>query len=119
MKRMTRPLTLATVSLAALVCAQGGALAGAFGLREQSATGLGEAFAGVAAGSAGVSSMYWNPATITMSPGWQFETHASGIMPRSDITPVAAVPSSFLALGKSGDIALDAILPASYASIQI
>ncbi|MBM6595630.1 OmpP1/FadL family transporter [Microvirga pudoricolor] len=114
-----RTLSLAAVSLAALVSAQGAAQAGAFGLREQSATGLGQAFAGVAAGEAGVSSLYWNPATITMNPGFQSEWHASAIVPRSDITPTYTVPGGLAGLGKSGDIGLDAVLPASYSSYQI
>ncbi|MGO4570911.1 OmpP1/FadL family transporter [Microvirga sp. 2TAF3] len=114
-----RSLTLAAVSLTALISAQGGAQAGAFALREQSATGLGMAFAGVADGSAGVSSMYWNPATITMRPGWQFEGHVSGIIPRSDVNPTLTVPASLLALGGAGDVGRDGVVPASYASFQI
>lgn len=119
MSRLTRSLTLAAVSLAALISAQEGAQAGAFGLREQSATGQGMSFAGVAAGSAGISSQYWNPATITMAPGWQMEFHGSAILPRTTVTPVYTVPSGLAALGGSGDIGLDAALPSSYASFQI
>lgn len=117
--RFNRSLILAAVSLAALVSAQGGAQAGAFALREQSATGQGESFAGVAAGSAGVSSMYWNPATITMAPGWQSEFHGTAIIPESKITPVYTIPAGLSALGPSGDIGLDAVVPASYTSYQV
>ncbi|MGO4705354.1 OmpP1/FadL family transporter [Microvirga sp. 2MCAF38] len=119
MSRFTRTSTLAAVSLAALVSAQSSAFAGAFALREQSATGLGEAFAGVAAGSAGVSSMYWNPATITMAPGWQFESHFSGIIPESKVKPIYTVPAGLVGLGGSGDIGQDAVVPATYASFQL
>lgn len=119
MSRFNRSLTLAVISLAAIISTQGGAQAGAFALREQSATGQGLSFAGVAAGSAGVSSLYWNPATITMNPGWQSEWHASAIIPRTHITPVLTVPSAFIGLGASGDISLDAVVPASYTSYQI
>jgi long-chain fatty acid transport protein len=119
MSRFNRSLTLAAVSFAALVAAQGGAQAGAFGLREQSATGQGMSFAGVAAGSAGVSSLFWNPATITMNPGWQSEWHASAIIPRTNITPIYTVPAGLAALGPSGDIGLDAVVPASYTGYQI
>ena len=41
MRHLTRSVTLAAVSLAALIAAQGGAQAGAFALREQSATASG------------------------------------------------------------------------------
>jgi long-chain fatty acid transport protein len=119
MSRINRSLTLAAVSLAALVAAQGSALAGAFALREQSAEGLGEAFAGAAAGAAGLSSMFWNPATITMNPGFQNEWNASLLVPRSEINPTYTQPASLMGLGKSGDVVLDAVLPASYTSYQI
>ncbi|MCB8820867.1 OmpP1/FadL family transporter [Microvirga rosea] len=117
--RFNRFLILGAVSFAALVSAQGGAQAGAFALREQSATGQGESFAGVAAGSAGVSSMFWNPATITMAPGWQSEFHATAIIPESKISPIYTVPAGLAALGPSGDIGLDAMVPASYTSYQV
>jgi Long-chain fatty acid transport protein len=117
--RFNRSLILAAVSLAALVSAQGGAQAGGFALREQSATGQGASFAGVAAGSAGVSSMYWNPATITMAPGWQSEFHGTAILPESKITPTYTIPAGLAALGPSGDIGLDAVIASSYTSYQV
>ncbi|MBB4040942.1 long-chain fatty acid transport protein [Microvirga flocculans] len=117
MSRLSRSLTLAAVSFAALVAAQGGAQAGAFALREQSATAQGYSFAGAASGSGYLSSMFWNPAVITMMPGWQFEGHAALIIPRVDINPLPSVPT--FALGGSGDIGQDALIPASYASYQI
>lgn len=118
MSRFNRPLALAAVSIAALVSAQG-AQAGGFALREQSATGQGLSFAGVAAGSAGVSSLYWNPATITMAPGFRSEWHAAAIIPRTKITPTYTNPAGLAALGPSGDIGLDAVVPATYGSYQI
>ena len=57
------------------------AQAGSFGVRDQSAIGQGLDFAGVAAGSAGIGSMFWNPATITATPGWQVQANASAIFP--------------------------------------
>lgn len=119
MSRFNRSLTLAAVSLAALVCAQGSAQAGAFGLREQSATGQGLSFAGVASGSGGGSSLFWNPATIGLIPGFQSEWHAAAIIPRSEITPVFTLPAGLAALGPSGDIGLDAVVPSSYTSYQL
>jgi long-chain fatty acid transport protein len=119
MSRQFRLLSVAFVSVTALLSAATGAKAGAFGLREQSAQGLGEAFAGVAAGSAGLSSLFWNPATITMNPGFQSEWNASAIIPRSEITPSYTIPSGLAGLGRSGDIGLDAILPSTYSSYQV
>ena len=117
MSRLSRHLTLAAVSLAALVAAQGGAQAGAFAIREQSATAQGLSFAGAASGSGYLSSMFWNPAVITMAPGWQTEASLSLIVPRVDINPLPSVPT--FVFGGSGDIGQDAIVPASYNSYQI
>ncbi|MBM6579964.1 TonB-dependent receptor [Microvirga sp. BT689] len=117
MSRLSRPLTLAAVSLAALVAAQGGAQAGGFAIREQSATAQGLSFAGAASGSGYLSSMFWNPAAITMMPGWQTDASLSLIVPRVDINPLPSVPT--FALGGSGDIGQDALVAASYNSYQI
>ncbi|MBO1904908.1 TonB-dependent receptor [Microvirga sp. 3-52] len=114
---LSRSLSLTAVSLTALIAAQGGAQAGAFAVREQSATAQGYSFAGAASGSGYLSSMFWNPAVITMAPGWQSEWHASLIIPRVDINPLPSVPT--FALGGSGDIGQDAIVPAGYSSYQI
>src|SRR5215213_3875820 len=117
MSRLSRPLSLAAVSLAALVAAQGGAQAGGFAVREQSATAQGLSFAGAASGSGYLSSMFWNPAVITMMPGWQTDASLSLIVPRVDINPLPSVPT--FALGGSGDIGQDALVAASYNSYQI
>jgi long-chain fatty acid transport protein len=117
MSRFNRISTLAAVSLAALICAQGGAQAGGFAVREQSATAEGYSFAGAASGSGGLSSMFWNPATITMAPGWHSEWHLSLIVPRVDINPLPGTPTAIF--GSSGDIGQDAIVPTGFSSYQI
>ena len=112
MSRFNRHLTLSLVSVVALLVAPHEAEAGAFAIREQSATGQGMSFAGVAAGSGGVSSIFWNPATITMKPGWWTELHVSAVAPRTEITPTLGTNPFLLPLGASGDASLDAIVPA-------
>jgi len=119
MSHLSRSLTLAAVSLAALVAAQGGAHAGAFAIREQSASAQGYSFAGVASGSGNLSSMFWNPAVITMMPGWNTEASLSLIIPRVEIDPTTGTFPLILPLGGSGDIGQDALVPASYNSYQI
>ena len=120
-----RALALAAVSLIALAAASSGANAGAFAIHEQSATAQGMSFAGAASGSGGLSSMFWNPATITMKPGWQSEWHASVIIPESHINPAAgtspllAIPPLSGNFVGSGDIGREAIVPASYSSFQV
>jgi long-chain fatty acid transport protein len=119
MSRFNRHLSLAAISFAALIAAQGGAQAGAFGLREQSTTAQGMSFAGAASGSGNVSSMYWNPATMTFQFGLQAEAHIAAVIPRSEISPTFTLPAGLSTLGDSGDLGLDAVVPSSYVSYQI
>lgn len=107
---------------AATVLCAGTASAGSFALREQSAVGQGQAFAGAAAGQAALGSMYWNPATMAAFEGFQVEVDLSGIFPYSDITPTSGTAPALLMLGgtgSTGDMALDAALPAGYVSYQV
>ena len=126
MRLFARSLTISGVSLVALSGQQPlAAEAGGFAVREQSATAQGQSFAGAASGSGGLSSMFWNPAAVTMRPGWNSEYHASLIIPEARIRPEAGT-SPFLAFPPgsanfigSGDIAQDAIVPASYTNYQL
>ena len=98
-----------------LVIATAQAGAGSFGIREQSPYGQGTSFAGVAAGGA-LSSMFWNPATLTQVPGIQSETAVSGLLPYSAHNPG---PGSVLgAFGGTTNTAEGAFVPASYLSYQ-
>jgi long-chain fatty acid transport protein len=93
--------------------------AGGFALREQSAYGLGSAYAGVAAGGGtSLSSMFWNAATMTEFAGMQSETVLTGILPHVTNTPTGG----FLAaqgLGGTGNIGIDSLVPAGYTSWQV
>ena len=97
------------------------AQAGSFGIREQSAIGQGLDFAGVAAGSAGIGSMFWNPATITSAPGWQIQGNASVIFPRAEATPLQGTSPVFLGAGRgsTGDIDSNGVVPSLFLSHQI
>ena len=99
----------ATLLLAAF---NGTALAGGFSVREQSAEGLGSAFAGIAAGTDGLSAMFWNPATISQhnAQGYISESNISGILPYSQ----AKNGSGFAGNPDSGNIGVAAAVPASY-----
>lgn len=109
---------LAGISAVALTAASSAALAGAFGIREQSATAQGQAFAGAASGSGGLSSIYWNPATITMQPGFNSQVSASLIVLDAEVTPGAGT-SPLLGRTPSGDIGQAAVVPSSYSSYQL
>jgi long-chain fatty acid transport protein len=119
MFRFNRSVALAAVSISALVAAHGSAQAGAFGIREQSTTAQGYSFAGAASGSGRLSSMFWNPATITMAPGWQSEHHLALIVPDVHIDPVAGTSPFLTPWGGSGNIGQEAAVPTSYNSYQL
>jgi long-chain fatty acid transport protein len=66
-----------SIVVLAISVAATGAHAAGFALREQSAEGQGASFAGVAAGTDGLSSMFWNPATIVLHDGFMSESNVS------------------------------------------
>lgn len=67
-----------------LVCAPRAGASG-FQLREQSAAGLGNAFAGASAGAQDITSMFWNPSAMALYPGTQVSVGASWIRARMDL----------------------------------
>ena len=116
---IARPIFNACLSIVLSAALIDSALAGSFAIREQSASAMGQAYAGVAAGAGGLSSMFWNPATMTELPGWQSSVAASLIMPYANITPQPGTSPYLLPLGPAGNTAPIAVLPALYNSIQI
>jgi long-chain fatty acid transport protein len=104
---MVRAFRFGSVFVASTFLA-GSALAGGFSIREQSAEGQGSSFAGVAAGTNGLSSMYWNPATMAQHSGngLMSDGNVSLIVPRSETDG-----SGF---ADSGNIGRKALVPASY-----
>ncbi|MBX9933121.1 MAG: OmpP1/FadL family transporter [Methylobacterium sp.] len=119
MIRHLRGLALAGLSASAVLAGLGEVQAGAFGLREASAQAQGLAFAGAASGSGGVSSMFWNPATVTMAPGFVKEQNISFINLSARIRPEVGTSPNFAALGDSGDIGQGAVVPAGATSYQL
>ena len=95
------------------------AYAGAFGLREQSTEAQGMSFAGAASGSGGVSSIFWNPAVVTMRPGWVAETNLTLINLHAKIDPTTGTSPLLAPLGGSGDIGQGAVAPAMATSYQL
>lgn len=114
-----RALGLAGAVAAVSMAGASGAQAGAFGLREQSAQGLGVAFAGAASGGAGVSSIFWNPATVTMRPGFASEQSLSFINLSGEITPTVGTAPGLLPFGASGEVGQGAVVPSGATSYQL
>jgi long-chain fatty acid transport protein len=102
----------ATAAIFILASMGSTALAGGFSIREQSAEGLGSAFAGIAAGTDGLSAMFWNPATISQhnDQGYISENNISGILPYAR----AKNGAGFFGSPNSGNIGTGAFVPASY-----
>src|ERR1041384_2030769 len=82
---------LSAVALSALVLASADAQAGGFALREQSAIGAGDAFAGEGTSSMGLSAMFWNPAAVTPEPNIGWEAHISVLASKSTKTTKPAL----------------------------
>lgn len=116
---MSKGNWLAGVAALALLATSGAAQAGGFALREQSAIGLGNSFAGAAAGGSGLASMFWNPATMTDFAGMQSSLSLFAIVPYANITATGGYLPTALGKTSTGDIAQDAALPSSYSSWQI
>lgn len=112
-----RAILMAAVSVVAITGVASEAYAGAFALREQSAYYQGTSFAGNATSSQSISSMFWNPATITAHDGFTSESVSTFIVPTVEINPTSAVAPATTA--PSGDIGVDAWIPSSYFGYQV
>jgi long-chain fatty acid transport protein len=118
-------LKLTGLLLAGAVAMTGNqALAGGFSIREQSASGLGMAFAGAAAGYDDLSSMFFNPATVSLQSGTQFTVDSSLIIPFSkakngSAAAVMLTPAAHTGSASSGNIGVLAVVPSTYASYQL
>jgi long-chain fatty acid transport protein len=108
------------VGITALVVGCSSAYAGSFSLREQDTVAQGSAFAGNAAGSGGISSMYWNPATLTQFSGFNSQQNFSGIFPQAKVTTTGGFGSvAPFNLGSPGDVGQAALLPSGAVSYQL
>jgi long-chain fatty acid transport protein len=112
--RHLKSVLMACGGAAVLIATSSLANAGGLAVREQSAYGQGTSYAGVAAGGS-LSTMFWNPATMTQVYGIQSEAVLSGLIPNSSHT---ATSGTGLALGGTGNVAHSALVPSSYFSYQ-
>lgn len=100
------------------------AQASGFQLKEQSAEGLGNAFAGATAKAQDLSTIFFNPAGMTALSGHQGQLVTSYIIPRAEFKlesksldlPGTPLDGGFLrGEGNQGDAIDDALVPAAYA----
>jgi long-chain fatty acid transport protein len=131
--RYTIKYLLGTAALAAVALGSVDAQAGGFAVREQSAVGAGDAFAGEGTTGMGLSAMFWNPAAVTQATGFSFESHATVIAPSSHLQTNAAGTSPALNVldqtcgaplmncpfGGAHDIGVLGFVPASYLAMKL
>jgi len=110
-------LAATTVTILAGV---GSAEAGSFAVQAQSAYGQGSSFAGMAAPSDSISTLFWNPATVTTVSSPTIEGNITGIFPRSelDVDPTRSTLSG-LGVGSGGDVGVAGVAPAGYFAMPI
>lgn len=98
----------------------GGAQASGFALIEQNASGIGNAFAGQAASAQDASTIFFNPAGMTLLPGRQVVFAGHAIRPSAEFTNSSSAAPPFLPLGDNGGDAGDwAFVPNAYLSWQL
>jgi long-chain fatty acid transport protein len=110
------------VAAAAVVVSAGSALAGGFAIREQSATSQGASFAGNGVAGDSISAMFWNPSAVTSAEGLVTESHATIIIPKSELNVDYGRTNTddlFGITGNGGDVGIDAFVPASYVAYQV
>lgn len=77
-------------------------------------------FAGVAAGGHGLSSMFFNPATVTLHDGFHIEADSALIFPYSKADDAGLAPNTpFPGFSDSGNIGETALVPSTYISYQL
>lgn len=108
----------AGTALGILIVATAQANAGAFAIREQSTYGQGSSFAGVAAGGS-LSSMFWNPATMTQFKGIVNESGFTFLYPKASHTPQPGTSPGLLPLGGVSNSGEMAFIPNGYTSYQL
>ena len=120
-KGATRPLALAALSLAIVgAFAPTGASASAFQLKENSAKGLGRAYAGSAAAGGDVSVVTNNPAAMTELDGTYFQTDVTAINFSTKFTGSAHdVLGRPISGGNGGDGGTTLPVPALFMSTKV
>ncbi|WP_157014643.1 OmpP1/FadL family transporter [Mesorhizobium xinjiangense] len=115
-----RASLFASTALAAMVAGIATADAGGFAVREQSAYGQGSSFAGMAAPGDSISSMFWNPAAVTIVDGIVVEGNVTGIFPRSklDVEPTRSTLAP-LGFGNGGNVGEIGVVPTAYFAMPV
>jgi long-chain fatty acid transport protein len=119
MKTVRKLIPVAVAS--AMAAFSTGVHSGAFALIEQSASGVGNAFAGGAAVAEDASTIFFNPAGMTRLPGRQVVGALHAIRPKTEFnnTGSTLAPAQGVLGGNGGDASDWAFVPNAYLSWQL
>lgn len=106
------PTLLGAIALASMACQLHAA---GFQLKEQSAEGQGNSFAGQTAKAVDASTIFFNPAGMTLVPGSQVQTNVSYIAPTADYKHKSNNATSPFTKTTDIDGGVSAFVPAAYA----
>jgi long-chain fatty acid transport protein len=109
------------VTLFLLCISTGSAMGAGFALIEQSVSGLGNAYAGGAAGAEDAATVYFNPAGMTRLNGQQASLAAHVVIPSAKFTNEGStyVLGGPLLGGNGGDAGVTKLLPNAYYTIKV
>lgn len=113
--------SIRVASAIALGLTAGGAQAAGFQLLEQSASGIGNAYAGSAAIAENASTIYYNPAGMTRLPGVNVSGGLTAIRPSFEFSDDGSTGPGGLPLGTNngGDAGSWGLVPNAYASWEL
>lgn len=112
---LRRPVPAASLA-SMLMLSAGSASAAGFQLQEQSVSGLGVAYSGMAAAVQDASTAFWNPAGMTRLPGINFSGAVHYIAPSAKFNDSGSTYSAF---GDGGNGGESAFVPAMHATWMI
>lgn len=105
--------TYAVTAILALTA--GNAAASGFQLQEQSTSGLGLAYSGMAVAAQDASTVFWNPAAMSSFSGSDVAFPTEYIKPSTTFSEAAPGGSTYKAFGGGGDAGVSSLVPAVYA----
>ena len=116
-----RQTILAYSIAASLAAVSGTASASGFALIEQSASGLGNAYAGGAASAEDASTIFYNPAGMSRLSGKEIVVAVHGIKPSAKFANNASVPAALQPAvgGTGGDAGSLSLVPNGYFAMEI
>ena len=114
-------LTIGYAGIAVCLVSAGNASAAGFALLEQNTSGLGNAYAGQAASAQDASTIFFNPAGMTLLPDRQIVLSANGVKPTANFSNTASTPPLGRAglTGNGGDAGDWSVVPSLYAAFAI